>query len=188
MDSSFNLFPTLVLSCPQFISEEERIKIFGDLKNRNAVSHGAVMGGKSSHALENNIIFSLGLEEKIQQKLDDYTAKVGIGDVKIQASWFNMQDQGSLLQQHCHAGSLLSAALYINVDGDSSSLTFENPNPNVDTIWASCREDGTDYNYTYYEFIPKNGDLYIFPSWLRHGSYYKPNYTIDRTVISLNAC
>ena len=71
MDSSFNLFPTLVLSCTQFISEEERIKIFGDLKNRNAVSHGAVMGGKSSHALENNIIFSLGLEEKIQQKLNE---------------------------------------------------------------------------------------------------------------------
>ena len=34
--------------------------------------------------------------------------------------------------------------------------------------------------------IPKNGDLLIFPSWLRHGSNHETNQTDGRIVLSFN--
>jgi len=188
-DLSFNLFPTLVLQCPNVISESERSVIFEKLKKRHAITHHAVLGGRSSHAFwkNNKLISSLGLEERIQEKLDEYTKRMAIDNVEIVGSWFNIQDAESTLMQHDHPGSLISASLYINVDENSSSLFFENPNQLSNFVWPKDNSPLSDYIYTYYEFIPKNGEMYIFPSWLKHGSFYNKNQTKDRIAISLNA-
>ena len=185
-DSNFNLFPTSVLYCPNFISDQERVEIFKKLCKLDSTDHGAILGGKSSHYFENDLLslLDIQLKSRIQNKLDNYTNTVGIRPVKIDNSWFNIQDVGSFLKYHTHPSSVVSAVLYINVDENSSKLSFKNPNQVVSFSWTDYELDNV--NLDGQDFFPKNGDMYIFPSWLEHGSDYDPNGTVNRTSISLN--
>ena len=183
MSESFNLFPTLIMKF-NLLNDMETNQIFQVLKTLDSEPYGAITSGLSSYSNNSNIIKYLNLEKKVQSKLDEYTSKIQIRPVSISNSWFNIQDIGSILKSHCHARSVLSVALYINVDNNSSYLYFDNPNPHVFTTWLNTGE--SDYNHESFYFRPKNGEMYIFPSWLRHGSHETTNQTKDRTVISLN--
>ena len=183
MSESFSLFPTLIMKF-DLLDNMERDQIFQVLKTLDSEPHDAITNGLSSHSTQFNIIKYFNLEKRIQNKLDEYTSKIQIQPVSITNSWFNIQDIGGILKTHNHANSVLSIALYINVDNDSSYLYFDNPNPHVYANWLNT--GGTEYNYQYYFFRPKNGEMYVFPSWLRHGSKYTANQTKDRTVISSN--
>ena len=99
----------------------------------------------------------------------------------IDNSWFNIQDIGSILKLHMHTRSLISAALYINVD-DTCILPVHNPNPYVkfEEFYKSTR-----YNSYGVDLKVSNGELIIFPAWLRHGNGIV-NQMIDRVVISFN--
>ena len=186
--SNFNLFPTLVIQYANVISELERENIFNTLKKRSTNSHTSIIEGTSSYNMSENkdLVNIFALEERLQERLDNYTQETGIFDQKICQSWFNIQNVGSQLSEHCHAGSTLSGALYINVDGVQNSLCFQNPNPMIESVWNAHVQSLTPYNFKYTLFTPKNGDLFIFPSWLTHGSYYQSNQTPDRMVISFN--
>ena len=188
-----NLFPTLVIQYSNVISESERKNIFDILKERSTKFdrpplHLTILNGISSFMPgENvNIVNELGLEEKVQERLNNYTQETGLAEQEICQSWFNIQNVGSQLLEHCHSGATLSCALYINVNGVQDSLCFQNPNPFVDTVWNSHARVPTLYNFKYQSVVPKNGDLIIFPSWLTHGSYYQSNKTVDRTLISFD--
>ena len=186
--SNFNLFPTLVIQYANVISELERKNIFDKLKKHNTDFHPSISEGTSSYNLNKNedLVNIFGLEERLQERLDNYTQETGIFDQKICQSWFNIQNVGSQLLEHCHSGATLSCALYINVNGVQDSLCFQNPNSMLESVWGAHIQSSTQYNFKYASFIPKNGDLFIFPSWLTHGSYYQSNKTPDRMVISFN--
>ena len=95
----------------------------------------------------------------------------------------NIQHKDSILKEHCHPQSLVSGALYINVD-ENQKIYFHNPNPYV---YSSPKEKITPYNMEH-QFIKVNkGDLLLFPSWLRHGKDDHVNTMDDRIVISFNA-
>ena len=129
-DLSIGLFPTPILKCEDFLNTSEINDIFEILKSKTIFENNIIVGGKSSHNANGheNIIQTLGLEDKIQEKLNVYTDKIKIHAVSILSSWFNIQDIGSVLKLHMHTQSLLSAAIYINVDEKSSPLFFYNPN------------------------------------------------------------
>jgi uncharacterized protein (TIGR02466 family) len=114
--------------------------------------------------------------------INDYTTNANFPTCRISNSWFNIQKPDSSLQRHFHCGgpssSLLSGALYINVDENSSPITFENPNPYI-TLIGTSRNDNT------HTFRPNVGDLILFPSWLYHFSN-EINKTKNRIVISFN--
>ena len=179
------LFPTLVLHCPEVLSQSETRDIFGDLKSRDTPLHLSMSSGRSSHGQRVDLIGSLGLSEKIQHHLDNYARELGINPLSVIDSWYNIQDVGSTLAQHIHPGSFVSAALYINVDDSSSKLFFENPNSLSTYTWQT--DNDSPYGINRYSVTPKNGDMYIFPSWLKHGSLNTQNFTESRTVISLNS-
>lgn len=124
----------------------------------------------------------------LQNIITSYIKFSGYGNPKIlnkemQSSWFNIQNEGSSLNRHTHALSTISGAIYINVDDDSSMLYFYNPNQFNE---FSVSSKNTEYTYDWYKFKPKNGDLFLFPSWLAHGSNGDQNNTKNRTVISFN--
>ena len=188
-----NLFPTLVVQYPNVISEQERKNIFDELKKRSTKFthpplHLTILNGISSFipGQNVNIVNELGLKERVQERLNNYTQESGLAEQRICQSWFNIQNIGSQVIDHTHSGSNLSGALYINVDGVQDSLCFQNPNPFVDTVWNAHARVPTLYNFKYQSVVPKNGDLIIFPSWLTHGSYYQSNKTVDRTLISFD--
>ena len=184
MDSSFNLFPVPITYCPNFISESERLIIFKKLCGLNSSNHNLVGNGKSSYAFYKDILSLLGLKERVSNKFKNYTDSLKMHPVKIVESWFNIQQKGGYLLEHNHGTPAVSSALYINVDDRSSNLTFKNPNPLVCSLWnpSTVRK----FNYSEHVIKPKNGDMYIFPGWLNHGST-NINGTENRMVISANA-
>lgn len=184
MDSSFNLFPIPIKYCPNFISESERLVIFEKLCRLNPRDHDLVINGKSSYIFFDDLLSLLGLKERVKDKLKKYTDGLKIHPVHITESWFNIQQRGGYLKDHNHGKSAVSLALYINVDDRSSNLTFKNPNPLVCSLWSPLTVKKV--NYSEHVVNPKNGDMYIFPGWLNHGSS-NINETENRIVISANA-
>lgn len=134
--------------------------------------------------LEKNISSCKNLKHNLSLVVNSYSESHGLPPMFITNSWFNIQNEGSVLEQHTHPNSSVSCALYINVDENSSSFVCENPNP---YMWNTFFYDkNKKYSTRYVYFNPKIGDLILFPSWLKHGSKQIQNKTHNRVVISFN--
>ena len=182
----YSLFPTPVIKFSNVIGEKERLSIFSQIKTFSTPSYPAIQGdGGSSFLTNSKVLKDFGLEMTMLKKLAEYCKTVGIAPVKITNSWYSIQQQGSKLLQHNHPGSILSAVLYINVDEHSNPLIFNTPDEVKGYTWWQCM-NVTDYNVGYSSFTPENGDLFVFPGWLKHGSDNSLNNTKDRTIISFN--
>tara|TARA_R100001530_G_C4290261_1_gene147825 strand:- start:379 stop:945 length:567 start_codon:yes stop_codon:yes gene_type:complete len=182
----FSLFPTLVLSFPNFISSKDCNKIFKLLKTKKRHAHAAFIKGKSNHSsyVHTDILsdLSISLNKPLEEYADQTKIKI---DNKIRNSWFNIQDKESILKDHVHPDSVLSGAIFINVGKKASKLYFHNPNPF--SYFTPKNEPLNEYTYEWCCFNPCKGDLIIFPSWLKHGSNQDKNFYNNRTVISFNA-
>jgi uncharacterized protein (TIGR02466 family) len=154
--------------------------------------HNSITGdGYSSHDVDRfdilqevtrNVPGCSNLLINIEECIKEYTLYNNCPKCILDNSWFNIQNSGSFLLRHSHIGRgeiMISGALYLNVDIDSSSITFENPNPY--SIMAPFPG-----NYSTFNLKPNIGDLILFPAYLIHMSI-EPNMTENRMVISFNA-
>ena len=190
------LFPTPVAYFYNFITEKERLRISESIEN-NKTSHlphlaidgdgssthipllsakGVPQGGSPPNIIDNNI------KKRLQTAVDEYVKMYGLQPVYVSTIWSNIQNVGSRLIEHRHAGSIVSGALYINV-GDECKLYFHNPNP---YIYSSQYAERTDYNYEFQWLKVENGQLVLFPSWLKHGKYSEIIKMDERMVVSFN--
>jgi uncharacterized protein (TIGR02466 family) len=185
----YNLFPTLVRRIENFLSKDEIGLIIA--YKPNLTSHDALLGNAvSSHSVKsvvlNDINHIVSLNERIYKIINEFRKEYGIIKLAIDNSWINIQEPDSNLKIHTHIDSVISGAIYVNVDDDSSKLYFYNPNPYLEYInYFNAPEIPTYLNNKTIWFKPNNGDLILFPSWLRHGSE-DLNKTVGRTVISFN--
>jgi uncharacterized protein (TIGR02466 family) len=193
MTEEYRLFPTLVTKTSNVLNAQQRADIFAYVRGLHMTEHGALQGtAKSTHAtnkiyLLNDIAEDIescrGIREDITKLVEEYA---GLSKFKVKAldnSWTNTQEEGSVLVQHTHPLSVVSGALYIHVDEESSKLCFDNPNPYIKFTTAS---DNGEFTHGSFWFAPDAGDLILFPSWLSHGSGNTTNNTKERTVISFN--
>tara|TARA_B100000131_G_scaffold117561_1_gene114374 strand:+ start:75 stop:629 length:555 start_codon:yes stop_codon:yes gene_type:complete len=182
---TFNLFPVPVEYIPNAVTELEIFYLMKKVKEIKHLHHQSIKGnGFSTHnPHETYPLLSQDIQIKLQNYVDEYNNKVGNVPSLITYTWSNIQHKDSILKEHCHPQSLVSGALYINVD-DKQKIYFHNPNPYV---YSSPKEKITPYNMEH-QFIKVNkGDLLLFPSWLRHGKDDEVNNMNDRIVISFNA-
>ena len=193
MIDDFKLFPTLVRRINNFLSAEECSIIQKELLSRqDLLSRHELLtkGSTSSHEKtiqEKENIFdklSIDLNDRIKQACSNYKKETGFY-LKgiINSSWFNIQNKDSILAEHTHPNCILSGALYTYVDEGSSEIYFHNPNSFISYTYV---EKHQEYSYDWYCFKPELGSLFLFPSWLKHGSNTTRNQTEGRTVISFN--
>lgn len=193
----WKLFPTLVMEVENFLSKDE-CKVLLEQFIAEKKSIGVENYPNSEHIAIGNAISSYEKDDYIYKKIsgtiipdfynrlkicvDNYISKVKFPSVKIAKCWYNLQERNSLLKYHTHNGSVISGAIFINVDDESSNLDFINPNPFPDYI---SKSELSEYTYGNFSFVPKKGNLIIFPSYLKHGA---PNFnnTQNRCVISFN--
>ena len=195
--TDFNLFPTQLTHYRWFLNVDELTQLkehclSAPLGPHNMLTDGGVCSSGSERPLEHNdsILKEFpNIEEKLIKVLNDYTKRVGIGSLRLTNSWCNIQQEGSITKQHNHPFSLVSAAMFINCPEGSNNLYFENPNPHVEFNYRLDEKNNprSEGMHEYWYFEPMDGDLIIFPSWLRHGSMYQPNKSSNRIVISVNA-
>ena len=90
--------------------------------------------------------------------------------------WANVNRSGHANAVHCHPGAFASAVFYVDLgNGDAPArdghLVLEDPrypmaqmqHPNV--LWAGPDGAGAQSQFP---LLPEQGELVIFPSWLRH--------------------
>tara|TARA_R110001592_G_scaffold255352_1_gene518902 strand:- start:55 stop:624 length:570 start_codon:yes stop_codon:yes gene_type:complete len=184
----YNVFPTLILKDKAFLSKE-KCKLISSLLNNNKNQlkpHGAFIGrGLSSHSVNSNMFLDKDIMNNIKIKCKIFAKDNGFYFKNIiTESWFNIQGKGSILKEHTHPNSLISGILFIKTDKHSSNIYFHNPNPYV--YYTKQTDKNNIYSNECISFKPEIGTLIIFPSWLKHGSYFTENKSIKRIIFSFN--
>ena len=92
---------------------------------------------------------------------------------RIDNMWININNNAGMNVEHRHPGAILSGVYYVKCNDTNGNLFFSNPNP-VEYDWGndnSIYEDIHDNIVASdnWNFVPKEGDLYLFPSWAKHG-------------------
>ena len=191
---NINFFPTLVRRIKNFLSVNECKLITENMPPDVFSTHPALWGSAtSSHtgsSTENNALDHIekiiSINDRLNKSITEFEKAYGMKDSKIDNSWMNIQRPESLLKAHAHPSSIISGALYIKVDDQSSKLYFFNPNPYIDFVEYYNEPTGwTSYNYRTSWIIPEVGDLVLFPSWFKHGSE-DINKSEERIVLSFN--
>ncbi|MEY2854426.1 MAG: Synechococcus phage [Pseudomonadota bacterium] len=188
----WKIFPTLVHRVRQVLSPMQLALIKDYCQQVDGHKHESLLGDAVS-TFEKNSRFIEDLEAKFENLkglkmglstlLEAYAIELGYKGAAISNSWFNIQRPGSILKHHTHPDSLVSAALCVYSDDQSTSLHFENPNPLLAFL---ATEGRSEYNMEMAKFKLEPGDMVLFPSWLKHGSGFEANESPLRIVISLN--
>ena len=187
------LFPTPIASFSDFITEKERLKLLKEISAREHQPHSALNGdGVSTHFSVNTTngapawILSKDLKKRLQEAVYEYSDMFGCTRTQIDNVWTNIQNKGSILNEHRHAGAMIAGALYLNVD-QTCKLSFQNPNPYIHSTPYS-KNLHTSFYMSHFYWIPvKNCLLVLFPAWLEHGGNKEVNTMDNRVVLSFNA-
>jgi len=181
-----NVFPTLVEEYD--LSTHPNLKDFTEhIKNNGKNnSHSLAVNGVSSHGgwdpLQDEVAHPMLFA--FQQCIDDYGDKTGYWPSMLSGSWYNILPKGGFTHRHRHEGSVISGAFYWDLpEGDHGNLYMISPL----IPYKMCETHLKQTPYTLYEFdVPiKSNHLYIFPSWLEHGSRVN-NTNQDRFTVSFN--
>jgi uncharacterized protein (TIGR02466 family) len=151
------------------------------------VEHALVPGGKSSWGVDWGSILHnpklTTLKERVDEAVAAYAEHLGLAEVILSNSWFNIMTCESEVVPHRHERSTISGALYVDCGEGASNLFFTNP-----TMIYRMAEETKNHNTVYTSpaaaVQPLNGRCVLFPSWLEHGA--ESNDYEGRTVISFN--
>lgn len=104
----------------------------------------------------------------------------------ITCSWSMLHDKGDYSGEHYHQNSLISGIVYLNVDEQSGSVVFKRDWQTLFPNAVSPEFNAFNaYNCDTVGFTPKNGELYLFPSFLKHNVTASES-DIDRRCIAFN--
>ena len=119
------------------------------------------------------------LKEQVQAGLDEFLLryyKIKFdGNFFVHRSWVLRHRPEHWSQAHSHPNSILSGVLYLDVPTDSGQIQFYKPENyhnwiNTDTLRFMVNE-WHEYNCDAWSIPPKAGQLFIFPSHLKHSVY-----------------
>jgi uncharacterized protein (TIGR02466 family) len=197
---NFPLFPTLVQVVDNFLTYDQCLNIVSFLEQQKyRMSLHGVFGGEAitSHhgnnskpsmeldVISSNVTGCGDIKERVQNAVNDYSREVGFPVNNLDNSWVNFQGKDSILKEHAHGRmSLVSGALFLQSDDQSSKLFFHNPNPHIEGIENKSQQNSYMWDNFYIE--PIIGYLVLFPGWLKHGSNYTRNNSEQRVVLSFN--
>lgn len=98
--------------------------------------------------------------------VDPIIPKKKPGEFKIVNSWINIGVKGTRHEYHCHPGYTISGVYYFRVSDLQGGICFNNPN--LMLYHAEFPEGRT--SPTSIEYIPKDGEIILFPGWLQHST------------------
>ena len=181
-----DLFPTLLeeydlRTAPGLEYFKKHIKDKG-----KTVGHSLAVNGVSSHGgwdplQDEGCIDILNV---FHECLRDYNNKIGNYPSIISGAWYNVLPKGGYTGRHRHESSVVSGAFYCQLpEGDFGQFFVVSPlKP-----YMMCIHNIEPTRYGVYEMdIPiKEDHLYLFPSWLEHGSRVN-NTDGERITVGFN--
>lgn len=183
---NFDAFPTLIsqFDLKGHDCEQTVIDMMEDWVETS--DHALVHGGQSSYITGDEMFLNdnrlVNLWKTIQSCCDTYTEEAGIDYSLISTSWFNRLEKNGSVDAHRHERSVISGAYYPKCDNGSAPLKFESPLQSYAMNMNFIKQ--TRFS-TYTEvFMPSDGLLILFPSWLKHS--VPPNQSNNRYTLSFN--
>lgn len=180
-----NIFPIAIM---EFKIPLDTKKLQGDLEKYKSTmkNHPLLEGGGAStygpydRILENEEFSSLNKEFKIC--IEEYKELSGLRELEIGNSWLSIMNKNVSLKEHRHQASIISGAYYPKCPVNSVGLTFRNPLEPY--MMCELYSKVTEFNAAKTVLPVQEGYLFLFPSWLEHGT--NTNTTNERYVISFN--
>ena len=180
-----NIFPIAIM---EFKIPLDTKKLQGDLEKYKSTmkNHPLLEGGGAStygpydRILENEEFYSLNSAFKIC--IEEYKELSGLRELEIGNSWLSIMNKNVSLKEHRHQASIISGAYYPKCPVNSVGLTFNNPLEPY--MMCELYSKVTEFNAAKTVLPVQEGYLFLFPSWLEHGT--NTNTTNERYVISFN--
>lgn len=123
------------------------------------------------------------LKKKIDKEVKAYTKKLGLkfdtGSLELSAMWVNVMPKNVYHAFHIHPLSVISGTFYVSVGKGktASPLRIEDP--------RASRFMGTPSRKIQMDLQPKNSEVILFESWLKHEVPPHQNNE-DRISVSFN--
>ena len=117
-----------------------------------------------------------------QAQLVDYLNGLGANtgvmwNIQGAGLWLNVNGRGHYNKPHNHGSTHFSGIYYVKVPPKSGMLYFQRPSMQNCMIEEHCKN--REYG-PLFEVMPRDGDMFIFPSELNHGVY--PNYSREERI------
>lgn len=170
------------------LSDSPQIDLAKELiKEYDTVDHLLITGGRSSWNVDYGSILHnpklQDLKERVDEAVNEYVEHLGLEEVILGNSWFNIMPKGGEVIPHRHERSTISGALYIDSGTGAAELSFTNPT-SIYRMAEEVKNHYTDYTSSAASIEAKKGRCVLFPSWLEHGTDI--NEYEGRIVISFN--
>ena len=157
------------LESEDFSYRDDLIKALYEIKAGMKSEVVSNVGGWQSHpdvfADERLQPFFQPIWNHIEQAVCNYAQNKKLaalkGRLNLSDMWVNINPPGAFNHVHVHPGSLLSGILWLKVPEGSGNIKFHDPNEMNNYCLI---ENGN----TCYGFLPKEGVMALFPSFLNH--------------------
>jgi len=83
--------------------------------------------------------------------------------------WVNVLRPGAAHAGHLHPNSVLSGTMYVSTPPGASALKLEDPRLPLMMAAPPRRPDASDTARTFVYLTPREGTVFLWESWLRHG-------------------
>ena len=168
-------------------NNQEIIDYILQLKKNNKSQMYSNVGGWQNNIVNLNNLHIKKLVETTLEKTNSLKDELGFKKEKkviLNNMWVNVNEKNNFNLSHDHPISFFSAVYYVKVPKNSGRIVFENVNP----LHAWCVNNNSVEHFNHFtsnvwKLTPKEGDLVIFPSWLKH--YVEANES-DETRISIS--
>jgi len=172
MNRILPLFSTPV-GCKSLTLDNKAIEDYAlSLQSMDSGRQASMRNGWQSNDID-DVIFN-PLKTEIFNYAKEYKSYLKIKCAfRLDNMWININNNAGMNLEHRHPNCLLSGVYYVRCNDSNGNLYFRNPNP-VDFDWGKDIEIYEDFNDNIvaaetWDFVPKEGDLYLFPSWAKHG-------------------
>ena len=129
-----------------------------------------------------------GLVEEINKHVEDYAINIMRLKEKPSVSnlWINVNKYKDYNKAHVHPNSIISGVYYVKVPKNSGSIVFENSSDPSKYLHPEDVIEFNEVNSSSWEIKPKEDELLLFPSWLKHEVMPHLNLKEDRISIAFN--
>jgi len=164
------LFSTpLFIKNDVFISDEEKRILKSAEYERMKAGNGYYT--KDKYILNKAEGLKINIAKAISQFVYEELKVVPTIHFYITNSWVVKHEKGDWAQMHAHTNCLISGVYYFDVNKDSGRIYFHKEANHFSVFPMHMDLDITDHNILNakaWNFIPENGQLFLFPSWLQH--------------------
>lgn len=133
-------------------------------------------GGYTSYASLNDLPTRATVFGLLKRQLDRHAAAaakafeldLGAGRLALDSLWVSVLRPGAGHSGHIHPHSVLSGTVYVSVPQGAGSLRLEDPRLPLMMAAPPRAASAAESSRTFVSLEPKEGNLYIWESWLRH--------------------